>query len=1035
MASHRGAIVSITDVIAAPIAAMVEHWQELGAGAACDPAVLVRQGALLELLVSLVSQQRVEPLRSALATGDQNAMSALCRIDNYIGDACKQVLERAKRDKLGGAWSQLDEDASLASRLAVARGDRGEIALAFFLLANARRGMGDTFGTATFYERAIAAAEGQPDASALLAAAHDNVGNALAELGRFDDALDHYRRSLSYEPNRDNVQTILANQAHCQLMLGEFKAAGQTLTNQLKELEVNGVSGSKLGMAMDMAAQMMSGVSESEAALDMLQRARTVFPPGDLKGRAINAILISQALKESRDETRAAQAFQEAHDLAIESARQTVNIAYYERGFVAALAKSVRPEHQAIQLFLQAIYAKEHDDPGGAFNSFQEAANLARAADDTRLALRIKVNAAALLADLGQVDEAVRVASEVQTEAAENGLALPEMMALGNLASLAAAGADIRDVLGPLGPLARVVVLREVHNAIVAKQKLNPAESKFETTDTGATANELGSLAQNHCAYQLAADYFLKAIGIAKSLNMRFELVNRLAGLLAVRVKLKEDTDAVAAELSALVDAGNLPLRGEIVAGRALGAHFAETDRPLAVTHLRKALGAAEQIRSKLPPGPDRAGFDRQFRDIPYRLSEVLLEQRQDEAAFDALQQTKGRRLIEALAAEAGHGNVLDTPLTAQEAYRLTSRAGAGTTLVDLLVGRGALTAFVLAHGQLKTIHVEGDESALRDAEKGDVQEREARAVSLCLGNKLLRELAEGVCSVVPRGTPLMIVADQLLHNLPLHAIPVEGAPWADRMPISYAPTAAVLRFNGRAGGDYTSALVAGDSRRDLPGAAEECELISSMLNTKPLIGSDCTHAALEQALHFGKPEIVHLALHGRGDPQHGGRSSLLLADGNGDVQWVDFQSLTNLRWATRLVVFSGCSTGLLGRRHGYELLSVANAALEAGARSVIASLWPVEDLYAKAFMTAFYRALRSARQSGPVDLRLILDSARRSTMRPARPSPQSKRRDGRNRHFGWTPGEEAIPAYEPAVADALEWAPFCLFGAPIFEN
>ncbi len=176
------------------------------------------------------------------------------------------------------------------------------------------------------------------------------------------------------------------------------------------------------------------------------------------------------------------------------------------------------------------------------------------------------MNAAALLADLGQVDEALRVASEVQTEAAANGLVLPEMMALGNLASLAAGGADIREMLGPLGPLARVVVLRELHAAIVAKHTLDPAESELETSDTGTTANELAIQAQNHCAYQLAADYFRKAVGIARLLNMRFELVNRLAGLLAVLVEMKQDAHAVAEELATLVDAGNLPLRGENVA-------------------------------------------------------------------------------------------------------------------------------------------------------------------------------------------------------------------------------------------------------------------------------------------------------------------------------------------------------------------------------------------------------------------------------------------------------------------------------------
>jgi tetratricopeptide (TPR) repeat protein len=1027
--------VSLEEMVAAPVAAIVEHWQEIGAGTACDTAAVERHAPLLALLDSWLSPTRVEPLRNALAAGNQNALSALCAIDKYIGDACDQLLERAKKHKLDGAWGELNYDADLASRLAEARADRVRSAFAFFLLANARRGLGDAAGTVRFYERAIAYAQGVPAEYPTLAAAHDNIGNVLTELGDFDGAFEHYKQSQVYEYDPEAIQIILANEAHCQLMLGEFKAAAQTLNSQLKRLQERLVTGTKLAMAMDMAAQALNGVGEWQRALDMLERAKAIFDAGDLRHRAINALMISSALKELGRESEAGAAFRQAHDFAIEDARGSVDAARYERGFAAALPNSVPPTHEAINLFLQALYAKEHDNPSGAFASLRQAAKLARAAGDVRLALRIAANAVALLSDLGQVDEAIRVASEVQAEAASSGLALPEIMALGNLESLAAAGADIRDPLGPLGPLTRIVILREVHAKAVAQHNLSLEEVKVETTDTGFTAIELAILADNHCAYQLAADYYRKAVDIARSLNARFELVNRIAGLIAALAKLGDTkgADAAVAEIEAILNAGKIPLRGVIVGRRAIGAHLAETDRPSAISELQKSIDAAEQMRGKLPPGLGRAGVDRQFRDVPYRLSELLILQKRDEDAFDVLQKAKGRRLIEALAAAAGSRDYAGTPLTAKEAYGLMERAGAGTVLIDLMVRKGVLTAFVLADSHTRTIHVQGDESALRDVENGDVQERESRAVRLCLENGMLRELAERVCEMVPRGTPLMIVADRFLHNLPLHAIPIQGTPWIERMPIGYSPTAAILRFENGGGQQYTSALVAGDSRQDLPGAAEECENIAAVLGTKALLGPACSRDAIEHSLRAGRPDIVHLAVHGRGDPRFGGRSSLLLADSDGSEQWVDFQSLTTFPWSARLVVFSGCSTGLLGLRHGYDLLSVANAALEAGAKSVIASLWPVDDLYAKEFMIAFYQAFRRAQQSGPVDLRLLLDQARHAAGNTGQKPPETQRRDGR-RHFGWMPSGQPSQAHDPAVEGALHWAPFCLFGAPIIE-
>ncbi|SOE87077.1 CHAT domain-containing protein [Burkholderia sp. YR290] len=682
---------------------------------------------------------------------------------------------------------------------------------------------------------------------------------------------------------------------------------------------------------------------------------------------------------------------------------------------------------------MRALNAKEHDETAAALGMFQKAAVLARGSCDLRLALRMAVNTAALLSDMGRVDDAIKVALEVQTEAAASGLALPEMMALGNLASVAAMGADIRDPLGPLGPLARIIALREVHVAAVAKHELSVEEAKFETADTGTIANELAIFSQNHCAFELAADYFRKSIEIARSANLRFELVNRLAGLIATLVELgdKSGADLFTAEIRQLVSARDLPVRGAIVGQRAIGAHLVETNRPAAISHLQHAMDAVVQMRGRLPPGLARSGFDRQFWDMPFRLSELLLKDNRDDEAFDVLQQAKGRRLIEVLAAKPGAST--SGPLTANEAHGLIERAGAGTVLVDLMVLNEALTAFVLANGHTRTVHVAGDLSALRAAESGDLQEREAHAVSLCLENKMLAEMAQRVCEIAPPGARLMIVPDRMLHNLPLHAIPVQGKPWMDRTPIGYSPTGAILRFMPRAGRGHVGALVAGDSRQDLPGAEQECINVAAALGTTALLGPACSRAAIERALRTGRPDVVHLAVHGRGDPRFGGRSSLLLANDDGDARWVDFESLSVLPWEARVVVFSGCSTGLLDRQHGYELLSIANAALESGAVSVVASLWPVNDLYAKEFMVAFYHAFQRARQSGPADLRVILNEARHAAVGSLQKTPDGRRRDG-SRHFAKVQSEEAGQLGDLAIEEALHWASFCLFGAPVIE-
>ena len=229
--------------------------------------------------------------------------------------------------------------------------------------------------------------------------------------------------------------------------------------------------------------------------------------------------------------------------------------------------------------------------------------------------------------------------------------------------------------------------------------------------------------------------------------------------------------------------------------------------------------------------------------------------------------------------------------------------------------------------------------------------------------------------------------------------------------------------------------LVAGDSGSDLPNAATECANVAAALGTKPLVGPQCTRAAIEEALQAGELDVVHLAVHGRGDAQRGGRASLRLADGSGGTEWVSFDELSAFPWRAELVVFSGCSTAVAGSRGGFGLISVAAAAAERGAAAVIACLWPVGDNAARIFMSAFYKEFVSRRAIGPVDLRVVLDHARRELCAylPTEPAVRSRRRDGRN----LTPAmmeKVARPQIDPMLTDALTWAPFILIGDPILE-
>jgi CHAT domain-containing protein len=70
---------------------------------------------------------------------------------------------------------------------------------------------------------------------------------------------------------------------------------------------------------------------------------------------------------------------------------------------------------------------------------------------------------------------------------------------------------------------------------------------------------------------------------------------------------------------------------------------------------------------------------------------------------------------------------------------------------------------------------------------------------------------------------------------------------------------------------------------------------------------------------------------------------------------------ILNLRVESDLVILSACETALGREQQGEGLTGLTQAFLHAGAASVVASLWKVDDRSAADFMIAFHRRLKSS--------------------------------------------------------------------------
>jgi CHAT domain-containing protein/Tfp pilus assembly protein PilF len=113
----------------------------------------------------------------------------------------------------------------------------------------------------------------------------------------------------------------------------------------------------------------------------------------------------------------------------------------------------------------------------------------------------------------------------------------------------------------------------------------------------------------------------------------------------------------------------------------------------------------------------------------------------------------------------------------------------------------------------------------------------------------------------------------------------------------------------------------------------------------------------LERTLENGYP-IVHVASHFALRPGQASESYLLLGDGRLSLEDLRTSSALSLD-STELLALSACDTGVqIETGDGSEVESFGEIAQQRGARSVVASLWPVADASTADFMKAFYHAL-----------------------------------------------------------------------------
>ena len=113
------------------------------------------------------------------------------------------------------------------------------------------------------------------------------------------------------------------------------------------------------------------------------------------------------------------------------------------------------------------------------------------------------------------------------------------------------------------------------------------------------------------------------------------------------------------------------------------------------------------------------------------------------------------------------------------------------------------------------------------------------------------------------------------------------------------------------------------------------------------------TRQTMIDGLQEGYP-VVHIASHFRFSPERLETSYLLLGDGS-DLTLDELQNLPGIFEKVELLTLSACDTATVGA-NGKEMEGLAFVAQNLGAKTVLASLWPVADEGTEVLMREFYR-------------------------------------------------------------------------------
>ena len=527
-----------------------------------------------------------------------------------------------------------------------------------------------------------------------------------------------------------------------------------------------------------------------------------------------------------------------------------------------------------------------------------------------------------------------------------------------------------------------------------------------ELGEKSGEGSAYGNLGCTHCIlgdFKTAIDYHKRQLKISKELGEREEEANAYCGLGNAYCELRDLETAISYHESQLKISKELgDTLGEGIACSNLGGDFEYKGQvSQAIGYYQRSISLLNKVRDRLQLNDDwKISLRDQYQTTYAALWRLFLADNKVTEALLSAEQGRAQGLKDLMA--FSYGLQVNDPESGPENstfQELSSRIPLNT--IFMAFGKGELVFWVCQQGKevqirrrqissqdevsaffASLVNIMGQKIGARDfvecedrslklvsdarlAAKSSIRDgRKSHRIHLQKDalSTLYDIIIEPIQNLLVVGSELIFVPEGPLFLAPFAAFKGPNSKHlCESFRIRLIPSLTSLKMIGDCPVYHhckSGVLLVGDpwvqevaELDQLPFAKEEVEMIGEMLGCTPLIGRQATKDAVLRRL--GSVALVHIAAHGSMET-----GEIALAPDDAKMDFIlTMRDVLRVKMRARLVVLSCCHSAQ-GEIKAEGVVGIARAFLGAGARSVLVSLWAIDDKATLEFMKNFYQLL-----------------------------------------------------------------------------